>query len=155
MAGQQDGSIQLFSLSKPSFSQTFRINQFIAIFDICFIAQKQNEQTYAVGDVFEGISIIKMIKKGDFAFKLIEDPQRLIYKGYCYSFILIKQNTLAFTCLIDSKRYLKIYNIELKKEIHSMGLQSWSYLYAIDGFLFRVQSFWRQKTNLGEHETEG
>ncbi|CDW86538.1 UNKNOWN [Stylonychia lemnae] len=141
MTVQSNGSIQLFSLSKPSFSQTFRINSFTCIFDICLIAQKQNENTYAAGDEANGIAIIKIIKKGDFAFELIEDPQRLIDKGFCYSILLIKQNTLAFTCKIDGKYYLKIYNIELKKEIQSIELKSWSFIYAIDKYDYELNPF--------------
>ncbi|CDW77616.1 UNKNOWN [Stylonychia lemnae] len=141
MTGQLDGSIQLFSLSKPSFSQTFRINQFTCVYDICLIAQKQNENTYAVGDNVNGIAIIKIIKKRDFAFELIEDPQRLIDKGDIDSIILINQNTLAFTCEIDGNHYLKIYNIELKNQINSIKLQSWSYLYGIDGYDYDLNPF--------------
>ncbi|CDW79547.1 UNKNOWN [Stylonychia lemnae] len=110
---------------------------------MCLIRQEGNKFTFVFSDVLNGITIGRLIKKGEYSYQFIQDNKRLVNRGQVSSIILVRLDIIAYS----EKDHLKIFDIKRKKLIKSIICPNYPHLFKIQDYNYKQNPFAFVKSN--------
>ncbi|CDW79171.1 UNKNOWN [Stylonychia lemnae] len=90
---------------------------------------------------YKGLIKVRLIKKKNCQYELIQDKKKLIEEGWIYSIANLKSNRIAAIIRLQICDYLQILNIKKGYLIYSIQLQKRPHLFPIHQYNFNLNPF--------------